>query len=205
MTDQCANLLFEMGLSPLWRLRQQPADELDICRSDGSLKEAPFLLEEGLVSSCLVCEQLKNDWALKEAQSVNCLVLSDELSLPDAGRYKKLLDAILGSVGLVMGDGAELLALHPCSSVVHETTPVCHVLLKAQIDALAPRLILAIGSGAMKILREEVSDSTAQDAEWRYQNVPIVALHGLKHLLEYPQDKALAWENMCLVRSRGLI
>jgi DNA polymerase len=68
-----------------------------------------------------------------------------------------------------------------------------------QIGLLRPRIILAMGRFAVQaLLRSSEPIGRLRGQVHRYQGVPLVVTYHPAYLLRQPQDKAKAWDDLCL-------
>ncbi len=75
----------------------------------------------------------------------------------------------------------------------------CEPYLVRQIELLQPRVILAMGKFAVQaLLRSDEPIGKLRGRVHRYQGVPLVVTYHPAYLLRSPQDKAKAWEDLCL-------
>ena len=78
----------------------------------------------------------------------------------------------------------------------------CEPFLVRQIELLAPRIILAMGRFAVQaLLRTDEPVGKLRGRVHRYQGVPLVVTYHPAYLLRSLQDKAKAWEDLCLAAS----
>jgi DNA polymerase len=75
----------------------------------------------------------------------------------------------------------------------------CEPFLVRQIELLKPRVILAMGRFAVQtLLRSDEPLGRLRGRVHRYQGVPLVVTYHPAYLLRSLQDKARAWEDLCL-------
>ena len=75
----------------------------------------------------------------------------------------------------------------------------CEPYLARQIELLQPRVILAMGKFAVQtLLRSEEPIGKLRGRVHRYQGVPLVVTYHPAYLLRSLQEKAKAWEDLCL-------
>jgi DNA polymerase len=71
-----------------------------------------------------------------------------------------------------------------------------------QIALIQPKLIVAFGEQvAQRLLDSNEPLDALRGKVHRYQDFSVVASYAPSHLLEHTQDKAKAWEDLCLARS----
>ncbi len=75
----------------------------------------------------------------------------------------------------------------------------CEPFLVRQIELLQPRIILAMGKFAVQaLLRSDEPIGKLRGRVHRYQGVPLVVTYHPAYLLRSLQEKAKAWEDLCL-------
>ena len=80
-----------------------------------------------------------------------------------------------------------------------EELAACEPFLLRQIELLQPRIILALGTFAIKVLlRSDEPVGKLRGRVHRYQGVPVVVSYHPAYLLRQPLEKARAWEDLCL-------
>ncbi len=78
----------------------------------------------------------------------------------------------------------------------------CQPYLVRQIELLQPRIILAMGKFAVQaLLRSDEPIGKLRGRVHRYQGVPLVVTYHPAYLLRSLQEKARAWEDLCLAAS----
>lgn len=78
----------------------------------------------------------------------------------------------------------------------------CEPYLLRQIELLQPRVILAMGKFAVQaLLRCDDPIGKLRGRVHRYQGVPLVVTYHPAYLLRSQQEKAKAWEDLCLAAS----
>jgi len=81
----------------------------------------------------------------------------------------------------------------------------CAHYLRREIALVQPKVILAMGRLAMQVLLSQdhpqgikLPLGKLRGQVWHYQGVPVVVTYPPAYLLRNPQDKARAWEDLCL-------
>jgi DNA polymerase len=198
----------ELGIGPVWRLREQAAAEIAPAYTWDTLTEA--------VARCTACKlsatrtqgvlgsgDRNADWLIVgEAPGAE----EDAQGEPFVGQAGKLLDAMLASIDLKRGDNVYI------TNVVKSRPPgnrdpeadeiaACMPYLSAQIELIRPKLILALGRvAAQTLLDSGEAVGHLRGQVHRFQNVPLVVTYHPAYLLRNPTDKARAWEDLCLAR-----
>jgi DNA polymerase len=76
----------------------------------------------------------------------------------------------------------------------------CEPFLRAQIDAIRPRVVVALGKFAAQTLLRETSPISRLRGRWfEYEGVRLMPTFHPAYLLRSPQEKARAWEDLQLV------
>ncbi len=138
----------------------------------------------------------------------------DKQGLPFVGPSGQLLDRMLAALQLTRCDAAD--AGLPAQRRVYiantvkcrpprnrnpsaEELSACEPYLVRQIQLLQPRIILAMGAFAIKaLLRSDEPVGRLRGRVHQYQGVPLVVSYHPAYLLRQPQEKAKAWEDLCL-------
>jgi DNA polymerase len=203
-------ILAEMGLDPLWRLKSRPAPAPAAPAASGwiELKQA--------VPACTACGLHKTrtqtvfgvgdenaDWMLiGEAPGAE----EDRLGEPFVGQAGKLLDNMLGAIGLKRGENvyiANVLKCRPPGNRNPEPDEVekCTPFLKRQIALIQPKLIIAMGRfAAQTLLASDASIASLRGRVYRYEGVPLIVTYHPAYLLRNLPDKAKAWADLVFAR-----
>ena len=202
----------ELGIGPVWRLREIPASPLT---PDASPLSTWDTLADA-VAHCTACKlsatrtqgvlgagDRNADWLIVgEAPGAE----EDAQGEPFVGPAGKLLDAMLASIGLARGDNVYLtnvLKSHPPGNRDPEPDEVaaCRPYLLAQIELIQPKLILALGRvAAQSLLDTDEAIGSLRGRVHTFQGVPLVVTYHPAYLLRKPTEKARAWEDLCLAR-----
>ncbi len=198
----------ELGIGPVWRLRDQASGDRASSYGWEGLEEA--------VARCTRCKLSATrtqgvlgvgdhdaDWlVVGEAPGAE----EDRLGEPFVGKAGKLLDAMLASIGIARGDNVYI------TNVVKSRPPgnrdpepdevaACMPYLLAQIELIRPKLILALGRfAAHSLLGTDAALGSLRGRVHRFQNIPLVVTYHPAYLLRNLPDKARAWEDLCLAR-----
>ncbi len=126
---------------------------------------------------------------------------------PFVGKAGELLDLILQASGLQRGHGVFITNAVKCRPPANrnpepEEMAQCAPFLAAQIAALRPRIVVAMGRFAV----QATLGSSAPIGQLRGQlhrlqhdgRTPVVVTYHPAYLLRQPQDKARAWADWCL-------
>ncbi|MDP3584153.1 MAG: uracil-DNA glycosylase [Thiobacillus sp.] len=202
----------ELGIGPVWRLRETPASQLT---ADAS----PACDWEQLADAVANCTRCKlsttrtqgvlgvgdrnADWLIVgEAPGAD----EDAQGEPFVGQAGKLLDAMLGAIGLARGNRVyitNVLKSRPPGNrnPEHDEIAACMPYLLAQIELIRPRLIVALGRfAAQTLLQTDEAIARLRGRVHQYQGVPLIVTYHPAYLLRNLPDKARAWEDLCLAR-----
>ncbi|MEW5789853.1 MAG: uracil-DNA glycosylase, partial [Pseudomonadota bacterium] len=130
----------------------------------------------------------------------------DRQGEPFVGQAGKLLDAMLGGIGLQRGRNvyiANVLKSRPPGNrdPAPEEVKACLPYLERQIDLVRPKLIVALGRfAAQSLLLTDTPIGRLRGHVHRYRGVPLVVTYHPAYLLRNPADKAKAWDDLVLAR-----
>ena len=206
----------ELGIGPVWRLRETPASPLSALDSRLSAPAYTWDTLVDAVAHCTACKlsatrtqgvlgvgDRNADWLIiGEAPGAE----EDAQGEPFVGQAGKLLDAMLSSIGLKRGDKVyitNILKSRPPGNRNPEPDEVaaCRPYLLAQIELIQPKLILALGRfAAQSLLDTDEAIARLRGRVHRFQSVPLVVTYHPAYLLRNLPDKARAWEDLCLAR-----
>jgi uracil-DNA glycosylase family 4 len=130
---------------------------------------------------------------------------------PFVGKSGQLLDNMLRAVGLSRTEGeasrqvyiANTVKCRPPSNRNPEPAELaqCEPYLVRQIELVQPRIILAMGRFAVQsLLRSTEPIGRLRGRPHTYQGVPLIVTYHPAYLLRNPEDKARAWDDLCLAR-----
>jgi len=193
--DRQQAMLREMGIR-LWLPAE--ADAADPVAAAG---QAPVFENEARAEPAPV----RADWVLVgDAPDVE-----DRDGDSFAGRAGQLLDNMLRAVGRVRGEAPPERRVHAIAAarsrlMGNGDTDAAELegrqaSLRREIEQVRPRLVIALGrSVAQALLQTEESFSRLRGRVHRYQELPLVVTFAPAYLLRHPQDKAGAWDDLCL-------
>lgn len=150
----------------------------------------------------------------------------ERAGMPFAGEAGALLDKMLKAVGanrlghplhaqsqrVEPAAKAYLSLVLKCRPAVpvapdEQALDACAVHLQREIALVQPKVILAMGRLAMRVLLSQSQDNALRlplaklrGRLWQYQGVPVVVTYPPAYLLRNPDDKAKAWEDLKLAR-----
>ena len=207
-----SELLAEMGLAPVWRLRKKE----ESVPGATSLAEGDWITLKQAVPACTACGLHKTrtqtvfgvgdeqaDWMLVgEAPGAE----EDRLGEPFVGQAGKLLDNMLAALGMKRGENvyiANVLKCRPPGNRNPEPDEVakCTPFLKQQIALIRPKLIIAMGRfAAQTLLASDASISSLRGRVYKYEGVPLVVTYHPAYLLRNLPDKAKAWADLVFAK-----
>lgn len=200
-----AEILAEMGITPVWRLRQtEPQPVVD------------WIPLKAAVSGCTKCglHQTRTntvfgvgdenaDWMLiGEAPGAE----EDRLGDPFVGQAGKLLDNMLAAIGLSRRENVYIANVLKCRPPGNrnpspEEVEKCSPHLLQQIALIQPKLIVAMGRfAAQTLLKSDASIASLRGRVHSYAGVPLIVTYHPAYLLRTLEDKAKAWEDLLFAR-----
>lgn len=215
-------ILHEMGLTPVWRLRSEthPPVSAASAETGGRREERIARMDwtelKAAVRDCTACGLRAGcsqtvfgvgdenaEWLLVgEAPGAE----EDRLGEPFVGQAGKLLDSMLAALGLARGKNvyiANVLKCRPPGNRNPEPIEVatCSPYLVRQVELIKPRLILAMGRFAVQtLLNTEATIGSLRGTVHQYHGVPLVVTYHPAYLLRNLPDKAKAWADLVLAR-----
>ena len=218
-----ADVLRELKLLPVWRLRRPQApdtvSEAGDTSGDERRSRIATLTLDALVddiAGCTACALCKTrrmtvpgvgdpraQWMfVGEAPGAD----EDSRGEPFVGAAGQLLDNMLVALGLARTENvyiANVLKCRPPNNRTPEPAEAlaCAPYLDRQIELIAPRLIVALGrSAAGRLLNTDAPVSSLRNRVHRYRGTPLIVTYHPAYLLRTPADKAKAWEDLLFAR-----
>ncbi len=206
-----SEILREMGLSPLWRLRQRVAEKqkTEIHEMDWEQLKAKVAgctdckLRAGCTQTVFGVGDEKASWLLVgEAPGAE----EDRLGEPFVGQAGKLLDNMLAAIALERGKNvyiANVLKCRPPGNRNPEPGEVakCAPHLRRQIELIQPKVILAMGRfAAQALLGTEATIASLRGKVHRYMGVPLIVTYHPAYLLRNLPDKSKSWADLLFAR-----
>ena len=218
-----ADVLRELKLLPVWRLRRPQApdtvSEAGDTSGDERRSRIATLTLDALVddiAGCTACALCKTrrmtvpgvgdpraQWMfVGEAPGAD----EDSRGEPFVGAAGQLLDNMLVALGLARTENvyiANVLKCRPPNNRTPEPAEAlaCAPYLDRQIELIAPRLIVALGrSAAGRLLDTDAPVSSLRNRVHRYRGTPLIVTYHPAYLLRTPADKAKAWEDLLFAR-----
>jgi len=209
-----SEILQEMGLSPVWKLRrvqEVPAPE-ETGRNGGAIETMDWPQLRAKVAGCTDCKlrpgctqtvfgvgDEQAEWMLVgEAPGAD----EDRVGEPFVGQAGRLLDSMLASIDLSRGRKvyiANVIKCRPPGNRNPEPDEVarCSPHLLRQIALVRPKLILAMGRfAAQTLLGTDASIASLRGRLHSYAGVPLVVTYHPAYLLRTLPDKAKAWADL---------
>ena len=208
-----SEILNEMGLSPVWRLRsiQQGPEQ-----KSGDIALMDWTQLKAKVSGCTDCKlragcsqtvfgvgDEKAQWLLVgEAPGSE----EDRLGEPFVGQAGKLLDNMLAAISLARGRNvyiANVLKCRPPGNRNPEPDEVakCSPHLLRQIALIQPKLILAMGRfAAQTLLGTDATIASLRGRLHQFAGVPLIVTYHPAYLLRNLPDKSKAWADLVFAR-----
>ncbi len=126
--------------------------------------------------------------------------LEDTEGYQFAGDPGYLLDNMLKAVGQTTGQGAYLTSLVKChapNAPTAEELQACRPYLQRELQLTQAKVIVAFGHTAGKGLL----GAAARGRIMLHGEVPVVATYHPSDLLKKPEEKAKAWQDLCLAKA----
>ena len=203
-------VLQEMGLAPVWRLRSVPT--LD------SIEEPGWPELKARVAGCTDCKlragctqtvfgvgDEQADWMLVgEAPGAE----EDRLGEPFVGQAGRLLDNMLAAIDLKRDKNvyiANVLKCRPPGNRNPEPDEVakCSPHLLKQIGLIKPKLIVAMGRfAAQTLLGTDATIASLRGRVHQYAGVPLIVTYHPAYLLRNLPDKAKAWQDLLFAKKQ---
>ena len=209
-------ILAEMGLAPVWRLRSKEESAPTTAPAAAPGPATDWTALKSAVSGCTSCPlhatrtqtvfgvgDESAEWMLVgEAPGAE----EDRLGDPFVGQAGKLLDSMLAAIGLSRQQNvyiANVLKCRPPGNRNPEPGEVaqCTPFLEKQIALIRPKLIVAMGRfAAQTLLATDASIASLRGRVHQYAGVPLIVTYHPAYLLRNLPDKAKAWEDLVFAR-----
>lgn len=130
----------------------------------------------------------------------------DERGEPFVGQAGRLLDNMLGAIGIQRGREVYIANVVKCRPPGNRTPTLgeaaaCAGYLDRQIELIGPKLIVALGkTAATRLLGTEASLASLRGRIHRYRDIPVIVTYHPAYLLRTLADKARAWEDLVFAR-----
>ncbi len=170
--------------------------------------------------ACALCEERKQSVFGTGHERAHWLIVGeapgeqeDRQGEPFVGKSGQLLTNMLHALGLTRTPSgpeqqvyiANTVKCRPPSNRNPQPAELaqCEPYLMRQIALVQPRIILAMGRFAVQsLLRSTEPIGRLRGKVHTYQNVPLVVTYHPAYLLRNPEDKARAWQDLCLAREQ---
>jgi DNA polymerase len=219
-------MLKEMGLGPIWKLRQppkkkkgaasEPTISAPVDARTAAIAAMGWAELKQAVADCTACElckarkqavlgvgDIEADWLfVGEGPGAE----EDERGEPFVGQSGKLLDNMLAAIDLKRGSNvyiANSVKCRPPDNRAPEPgeTAACWPFLARQVELLQPKLIVTLGRpAAQTLLQQDVKISAARGMTHDFAGIPLIVTYHPAYLLRNLPDKAKAWEDLCFMR-----
>jgi uracil-DNA glycosylase family 4 len=214
------DILDELGLAPVWRLRQRAvhdpaadASPVDRAARIAALEWHDFAADVEACTACGLCRARKKSVPGVGDPNAEWLFVGegpgaeeDAKGEPFVGQAGKLLDSMLAALGLARGDNVYIANVVKCRPPGNRTpepaeAAACQPYLDRQVELIRPRLIVALGkSAATTLLDVDATIGSLRGRVHDYRGVPLVVTYHPAYLLRNLPDKAKAWEDLLLAR-----
>ncbi|MBF2760312.1 MAG: uracil-DNA glycosylase [Ectothiorhodospiraceae bacterium AqS1] len=185
---------------------------------DGETAAAALLRIKTRVEGCTRCElhrTRKRTVFGKGAIKAPCMLIGeapgeqeDRQGEPFVGRAGKLLDAMLSAIGLGVDQVyiANMIKCRPPGNRDPQDIEIqsCAEYLEGQIDALSPRLLVAVGRVAAQRLlstTEPMARLRGRLHRHRPTGLPLLVMYHPAYLLRRPREKSKAWQDLLMLHS----
>jgi len=212
-------ILAEMGLTPIWRLKERPVLEESVPSTPlgiSSGEKSGWIELKQIVPACTACALHKTrahtvlgvgdenaDWLLVgEAPGAE----EDRTGEPFVGQAGKLLDNMLGAIGLSREKNVyicNVLKCRPPGNRNPEPDEVanCTPHLQKQIELIQPKLIVAMGRfAAQTLLGTDASIASLRGRLHQYAGLPLIVTYHPAYLLRNLPDKAKSWQDLVFAK-----
>ena len=231
-------ILAEMGITPLWRVREPaavaapapervasvPAVEPPTATATAAQESTATPVDAmnwpelaaavAACRACQLCEQRKQavlgvgdldpDWLfVGEGPGAE----EDVKGEPFVGQAGKLLDNMLGALGIARGNRVYIGNAVKCRPPGNRTPEAaemaaCRPWLERQIALLRPKVIVLLGKSAVhSLLHDDSSLASLRGKRFEYQGIPVVVTYHPAYLLRNLPEKAKAWQDLLFARS----
>jgi uracil-DNA glycosylase len=133
----------------------------------------------------------------------------DRQGEPFVGKSGQLLDNMLRAIALTRGDAEPARQVYIANTLkcrppgnrnpAPAELAACEGFLIRQVQLVQPKIILAMGRFAVQsLLRSSDPVGRLRGRVHHYQGVPLIVTYHPAYLLRNPEDKAKAWDDLCL-------
>lgn len=131
----------------------------------------------------------------------------DRLGEPFVGKAGQLLTRMIGAMGLSR-EGVYIANIIKCRPPKNrdpqpDEVATCEPFLRAQIDAIGPRILIAMGNFAVKTLLRTDTGITRMRGTWRsYHGIPLMPTFHPAYLLRNAEKKRPVWNDLQAVMAK---
>jgi len=133
----------------------------------------------------------------------------DRQGEPFVGKSGQLLDNMLRAVQLTRGEAEPARQVYIANTIKcrppgnrnpePEELAKCEPFLVRQVQLVQPKIIVAMGRFAVhSLLRSSEPIGRLRGRVHRFEGVPLIVTYHPAYLLRNPEDKAKAWDDLCL-------
>ena len=133
----------------------------------------------------------------------------DRQGEPFVGKSGQLLDNMLRAIALTRGEAEPARQVYIANTIKcrppgnrnpePEELAKCEPFLIRQVQLVQPKIIVAMGRFAVhSLLRSTEPIGRLRGRVHAYQGVPLIVTYHPAYLLRNPEDKAKAWDDLCL-------
>ncbi len=133
----------------------------------------------------------------------------DRQGEPFVGKSGQLLDNMLRAIALTRGEAEPARQVYIANTIkcrppgnrnpTPEELAKCEPFLVRQVQLVQPKIIVAMGRFAVhSLLRSTEPIGRLRGRVHSYQGVPLIVTYHPAYLLRNPEDKAKAWDDLCL-------
>lgn len=131
----------------------------------------------------------------------------DEQGIPFVGKSGQLLTRMIAAMGYGRDEVyiCNVVKCRPPGNRGPQPAEIaaCEPYLLAQLAAIQPKAIVALGKFAAQTLLRDATPITRLRGQWReYQGVPLMPTYHPAYLLRAPAEKASVWEDLKKVMAR---
>lgn len=213
MNERSERVLAELGVKPLWRLRvaspvceevqhDLPAEHF---MEQELQQKAPVVETPSVVSRQFGWPEIDQVLPGEGDQTADYLFLlarndgEDELAGILSAPAGKLLQAMLGSIGLKREEGVYLACLPGERQAYAAWSPY----LQGMLELMQPKVVVLMGGDSVPEIRSIARSGGAGEMPvFEHVGLPWVVMPHPADLLREPGEKARAWEALCLIQDQ---
>ncbi|MEO8537196.1 MAG: uracil-DNA glycosylase [Betaproteobacteria bacterium] len=214
------DVLRELKLTPVWRLRQPATGQKDADSADAvrrariaGLSFDALVDDVAACKACALCRTRRNTVPGVGDREARWLFVGeapgadeDAQGEPFVGVAGQLLDNMLLALGLDRSKDvfiANVLKCRPPNNRNPEPGEAlaCAPYLDRQVELIAPGVIVALGrSAAGRLLDTDAAVASLRNRVHRHRGVPLIVTYHPAYLLRTPSDKGKVWEDLLFAR-----